>query len=358
MEKTPPPTQREIARRAGVCVSTVSLALRNHPSISAATCQRIQALAAEMGYYQDAILVQAMAHMRKGSHAHEPLPLAIVHGFPFPLPLKHNAYFREFWTAAQDRAHELGYYLEEFWMREPNLTPDRLRVVLQSRGIRGIIFSQPKLRADASLDFNLEGFCAVNSGACRFTPHIHAVMSHRAQSMARCLDQVFAHGYRRIGLALPESPASMNDYEEEAIFRFRVSQVSTIEAAFVHRCEPGGHERFAEWVQRERPEIVVGTSEALEWLRAMRISIPKEMGFAGFGISAQIDRCSGMDRRNAHQAIALVDLLVAHLHRNDMGVPAFAKSVMIDSEWVDGGTLRANPHRGLRRRSPGVVHHR
>lgn len=351
MEKDPPPTQREIARSAGVSVSTVSLALRNHPSISPATCRRIQALAAKMGYYQDAILVQAMTHMRKGSHAHEHLPLAILHGFPFPLPLKHNAHFHEFWTAAQARAHELGYYLEEFWMREPNLTSVRLRTVLQSRGIRGIIFSQPKLRADNVLDFDLEGFCAVNSGACSFTPHIHAVMSHRAQSIVQCLDRVMALGYRRVGLALPATSATAQECEAEAIFRFRVSQEPDIEAASVHQCAPCGYEPFARWVRRERPEIVLGTSEALEWLRATGLRIPAEISFAGFGISSEIDRCSGMDRRNAHQAIALVDLLVAHLHRNDMGVPAFAKSVMIDSEWVDGGTLKAMSRR-IRPKTP------
>lgn len=41
---------KDIAKRAGVSASTVSRALKNHPSIGAATTERIQTLAREMGY--------------------------------------------------------------------------------------------------------------------------------------------------------------------------------------------------------------------------------------------------------------------------------------------------------------------
>jgi len=43
---------RDVARAAGVHQTTVSLALRNHASIPAATRERIKAAAAELGYKQ------------------------------------------------------------------------------------------------------------------------------------------------------------------------------------------------------------------------------------------------------------------------------------------------------------------
>ncbi len=341
MEKASP-TQRDVARAAGVCVSTVSLALRNHPSIPSATCRRIQTIASSMGYHQDAILTQAMTHLRRGAHGHDLLPLAILHGFFFPLPISENPHFREFWEAARIRANELGYYLEEFWMREPGMTPARLRGILKSRGIRGIIFSLPVLTAGNALDFDLEGFCAVNSGACRFFPPIHSVMSHPAQSIGQCVQNLVDRGCRRLGLVPPMEAGGFLNCETEAVFEFLARRAPAVEFAGVFRGEVNDSGfALATWAQANRLDVVIGTPQVLADLRAQGLSVPRDIGFVGLGVSLALDACSGMDRRNAHQASALVDLLVAHLQRNDLGVPPFAKGVMIESVWVDGGTVPA-----------------
>ena len=52
MSKTSP-TVRQLAELAGVSRTTISLALRNHPSISLKTRERIQQLADEHGYTSD-----------------------------------------------------------------------------------------------------------------------------------------------------------------------------------------------------------------------------------------------------------------------------------------------------------------
>ena len=56
---TPAPrcTIKDIAAKAGVAVSTVSYALRNHPSIPPETCQRIQAVGEKLGYRPDPFLM-------------------------------------------------------------------------------------------------------------------------------------------------------------------------------------------------------------------------------------------------------------------------------------------------------------
>ena len=37
---------------------------------------------------------------------------------------------------------------------------------------------------------------------------------------------------------------------------------------------------------------------------------------------------------------AAVDMLVAKLHRNELGVPSFPKTMMIGSTWVSGDSVR------------------
>ena len=50
------PTLQDIAKRAGVGKATVSLALRNDPKISAATRERVRAIAEELKYRPDPAL--------------------------------------------------------------------------------------------------------------------------------------------------------------------------------------------------------------------------------------------------------------------------------------------------------------
>ena len=54
---------RRIAAEAGCHYSTVSLALRNHPRIPRATCEKIQGLARRLGYVPDP-MVSSLAYYR------------------------------------------------------------------------------------------------------------------------------------------------------------------------------------------------------------------------------------------------------------------------------------------------------
>ena len=55
-------TQRDIARKAGVGRTTVSLALKHHPKIPAGTRERILGIAAKLGYAPDPMLSALSAY--------------------------------------------------------------------------------------------------------------------------------------------------------------------------------------------------------------------------------------------------------------------------------------------------------
>src|SRR5882724_6608619 len=58
------PTLRSIAREVGVSHATVSMALRNHPLISAKTRQRVRRVADRLGYRPDPEVAKLMHHLR------------------------------------------------------------------------------------------------------------------------------------------------------------------------------------------------------------------------------------------------------------------------------------------------------
>lgn len=62
------PTMRDIARKVGVSPATVSLALRNHPSISRATSDRVLQAQKELGYSVNRFAQQFVRNTRRASH--------------------------------------------------------------------------------------------------------------------------------------------------------------------------------------------------------------------------------------------------------------------------------------------------
>jgi len=63
------PTMRDIARRVGVSPATVSLSLRNHPSISHATRERVLQAQKDLGYSVNRFAQQFVRNTRRGSHS-------------------------------------------------------------------------------------------------------------------------------------------------------------------------------------------------------------------------------------------------------------------------------------------------
>jgi DNA-binding LacI/PurR family transcriptional regulator len=293
-----------------------------------------------------------MIRIRRGVATRGLLPLAILHGFPMRLPIATNAVFRDFWNRASERARQLGYRLEEFWMREPGVTPARLRSILLARGIRGLLLSQPVLESDGRLAFDLAGFCAVNSGACDFTPQIHSVVSHHTQMTRLALDTVLSRGYRRIGLAFHPARRRtfLSDDWAEYLAYCASGLIPEPLEAFPTAHTSGAAPRFLEWCRRERPEVIIGNPDALHWLRDAGIRVPADIAFVALGREVRDVDSAGVDNRNQDQAAALVDLLVAHLQRSEFGPPPFAKTVMIQGRWVDGSTLPQR-RRSTRRRT-------
>ncbi|HEY8967080.1 MAG TPA: helix-turn-helix domain-containing protein, partial [Candidatus Methylacidiphilales bacterium] len=99
-----------MAEKAGVHRATVSLVLKNHPSIPEATRQKVLAAAKEMGYERDPML-SVLAAYRNGlaHHAmHGELAWLAFHDWG-RAPI-----YDEYFAGARNRAKECGYILEKF----------------------------------------------------------------------------------------------------------------------------------------------------------------------------------------------------------------------------------------------------
>lgn len=179
-------TQRDVAQACGLHHSTVCLALKNSPTLSHRTRERIRRVAESLGYQPNAS-ASSLAGLRKRPGAQGTLPLAWINQEAAPHFWREEPAARLMLAAARRRAGELGYHLDEFWAHEPGMTVVRLGQILQARGIRGALFP---VHRTGTLDLGHEAWAPF---ACA------ALNDYRA---SRWMEVVAPDYYHHTGLAL------------------------------------------------------------------------------------------------------------------------------------------------------------
>ena len=137
---------RRLATSLGLSAAAVSMALRDHPRIAEATRRRVRAAAQKLGYRPNAKVSELMGHIRSSRHPQAEACLGVISYYDSARPWERSVHLSRMYQGMQRRADELGYRLEPFWLRAPRFTPRRLRVILDARGIEGLLcFGSPRI---------------------------------------------------------------------------------------------------------------------------------------------------------------------------------------------------------------------
>lgn len=332
MEETPRPTLQQIAAAAGVSRMTVSLALRDHPRIPAATRERIRAIARKLGYRPDPEVSKLMAYLRRARHVKHVSTLGLITTAAKPHPWQFNRHFAKFYKGATQRADELGYRIEEFWLKEPGLTSRRVSSILHARAIDGIIIG-PLSRPSGHLSIDFSHLAAAEYGQNVWRPRLHCADHHQFQGMLLATRQLHKLGYRRVGLAVLEGYDRRVLHAWEGAFLFGQQRIAAKQRVPPLVTRTLDRAQFQKWFARYRPDAVVSSHlEVRDWL--------DDTGFVYLDWLDASNRCAGINQQYDLIAAAAVDLVVEQLRRNERGVPAHPKVVLIDGIWVDGPTVR------------------
>ncbi len=204
-------TQSDVARVAGVHNTTVSLSLRNCPSIPEATRKRIRAIADKLGYVPDPTL-QALVAYRKGRISSRPKEtLAYVTNWSScwgwrALPAHERAFI-----GAQRKAAEFGYQLEHFWLGEPGMNQRRMSSMLYHRGIRGVLVAAHHENSDELSEIDWSRLSAVKIGCFPHGPALHRVIDDYSDMVRLATRKSRALGYERVGLVMAQGWDDFSD---------------------------------------------------------------------------------------------------------------------------------------------------
>lgn len=325
-------TIRDLAAAAGVSIATVSRALRNDPRQAMATRKRIRELADEMGYVPDA-MITTWVNRRWGNRRHLELDtLAWVTAYATRSGWKEFGHFaRLARQGAEEHARARGYGLEEFWLTEPGMNEARLSQILRNRGIRGVCVA-PLPGGRTRMDLAWEHFASVTVGYSLQEPHLHRATPHQFQGMSEALRALREAGYRHVGFCMSEVlDQKTNHYWAAAALLFaernsvRISRFG--EKGF-------GADEFGKWFRRIRPDVVLATGEfILDWLEQLQIKVPVAVLSWVEGVP-----CAGLDQKSLEVGRAAVDILIGQIQRNERGIPATPRTLMIEGIWREAAS--------------------
>lgn len=331
--------QQDIALKAGVHITTVSLALRNDPRLAESTRRRIQDLAAEMGYTPDPMLSALTVHRNRSKRVHHQGTLAWL--CPPTVKSESARSFSGYIQGAEERCAELGYKLEIFNFTE--LGGGRLSGVLHARNIKGLLIP-PQAHSRAHLDFDWQEFSSVCFGFTLSWPRLHLITNAQYSSSRLAVRMLRTRGYRRIGFVTTRETDERTDQNFRAGFlseqhdflpENRIPPLLLEDTTIATECV-----EFAAWYREHKPDVILYIYPTVaEFLRRLKIT-PKECGSASLSVTSRDGNLAGVYQNDPLIGRKAVDFLIDMLHRNERGIPPHRFQFFVESEWVEGKSIR------------------
>ena len=265
--------------------------------------------------------------------------------------------YRVFHNGVIRRSGELGFHVETFFLRAPNMGAAKIERILRARGIQGVILAPP-YRGNRSLRLFWEHYAAVGVGFGWEEQELDRVAYDNQNNFVIAFNALLRLGYRRIGAVLDERftvgtyhgikwftglldcqnrvPAKdripvcrLPDFADDA----RENQISSPSFQAIRKGA------FQEWLEKWRPDVLltIGGYEK-EWLGAMGKRCPEDIGLACLaqGVKPGLAK---IDERAEEVGATALEWVSSKIARNEYGQPRCPKVMMIEGEWMDGDSV-------------------
>jgi len=326
---------RSLAAVAGVSPMTVSLALRNDPSLPVPTREKIHRLARAHGYRPDPILTHLMQHLRVHRTARSAVNLAIFATLD-------AEFTRRLIAGAATRAARLGYTLDRIDVNIFTGRPAALTRTLLARGIAGILLAPSASPSDYSALVDWKKFAAIAMTYSVFAPRVHRVVTHHFDNAVRTFALLQDRGLSRIALAMTHDMEFRANHSYSGAYA-RIASAAGARVAPILFLDSSSRRTIQAWFDRFRPQaIVVANSGHVRELLLPALGLRRCAGVA----FASLDNETGSILPGIDQLFEIigshaVDALVAQLHRNERGLPAHPTISMVEGQWTERAGLYA-----------------
>ena len=346
---------KQVAQASGVSRMTVSLALRNHPSLPAATRRRIQKVAQRLGYRPDPDLTGLMEKIRDRKANRLPNVIGYLTSHERRCAWKEEPTQLMYFEGAARRAEACGYRLEEFWLHEPGMSEHRLSQIIYNRGIEGVLVAPAPVTQNLFLQFHWDYVSAVELGYSLPQLALHRCCNHQFQSMMLLMRKLHEAGYREIGLAMKHDQDERVNHNWRAAYLASQSMLESCREIPILLSKNWNRQTFFRWMKQYRPKaIVTGGGSVAEWLRERKVKVPEDVGLANVNRDVGMDNMTGIDQNSLQVGATAIDSLIGLMRQSERGLPPLPRTLMVEGTYVQGSTTRMAQAEVKRPRRKGV----
>ena len=336
-------TLRDIAQKSGVSVTSVSLAMRGSKRVSPEKTKEIRNLANEMGYVRDPMMSALCSYRDSTRPRNKNANINFLQfGADSPAMKDAGKVASDFWRGALDQSQQLGYSLNTIWAGDPSLSPSRLKNILNSRGVSGLIVYEANCPI-SKFESIFEDFSSIWVGDGPKGASLHSVRLNRFSSMNLVWSHLSELGYQNGGLIMADHSLDQNYGEWEAAHnhfqRKFVGQPHFIPPLTFTSKDSCNKEELKQWVERWNPQVVISTFRVIyPMLLELGYSIPKDLGYLSLSTKMGSE-ISGIDQQTesiAQTGVRLLDQLICN---REVGIPHHQQIIETNGDWVEGRSL-------------------
>jgi DNA-binding LacI/PurR family transcriptional regulator len=334
-------TLRDIARETGYHVTSISLALRAHPSIPEVTREKIQAAAIRLGYERDPVFC-ALTRFRQQGRVCGPTPgIAYLENFGAGSGMPRPASLAAMLEGARRQARVLGYELETLAVGEDDYDSRSLTAVLRQKNITGVILGAfvPGC-ADVALNWDELAVAKIHSR--HIEPDATTIGSDLLRDVRLAFQRLRKLGYLRIGLVVGRSDEDACGHRHTAGFLMEEASLppeSRIPPLlYPYRTDERALAALiARWIHRHRLDAVLTNHpDPCRLLARERLRIPRDVACAGLCVAESSRGLAGIHPRFDLVGERAVSIVVTQLKSSLRGLPDFPASIHVQSSWQDG----------------------
>lgn len=344
-EQTDNVTTRQIAQVVGCSHVSVSRALKGDPSVSAGLKERILKVAKEMDYRANPMVSSLLAMKRRKDNKEVfRANIAWLNTHTSKTFWHEREYTRAYYEAARARAELLGFSLNEIWQRESGMNARRLKQILDARSIFGVIVAGEmdenedwdSFFAETSAVFLREQQGKFSQWSCSD--------AHSWNNTRIALEEIRKHGYKRIGIAIPDNPHKKKFKYFNAYSTYMgclsVFDPDTKPEAFFYKSGTIDLSALRNYISMHKIEVLICMDIAvLDAVREAGFKVPEELSIVHLHITGDVQDWAGINPLPEQIGASVVDLLSAQLVQNQRGIPKHPKTIYTLGKWQDGWTL-------------------
>lgn len=336
-------TIKDVARAAGVHFTTVSMALRDHPSIPECTRERIRAVAKEIGYSRNPVFsALAQFHVHGRQRAAAPKLAYIINRDR----QARTDFFRSpdvYLDGAREQARLLGYSLEVLQLGQGHHDSRSVERHLHASGVNGVVIAGFEPGNDP-MALNWDEYAVVKIDSMHTPPAAIVVGNDHRQNVRMAFRQLHAKGYRRIGLAISraDEESTQHRYSAGYFVEQRNQPLGDHVPPLIFPLATSRDDailQLGSWVRQHEIEAVLSHSPSIDQLlRASGLRVPHDVACACLALTEHDDPDALAGVRPNYRTVGAraISQLATQLKVGERGVPEFSPQTYVPSKWQDG----------------------